>query len=849
MKRFTLCLLGIFWCALGEAAEEAPRLLVAALQIDGEAADETIYLYEIDTADGERRWLLPLGELARAFGLGITIDMASRTAQGFVLEERAIFRLTLAAQQVQWAGRRESFESQQVWWLDDELYVALPTLQRWWPIDFSFDASRLLLQARPRQPLPLRLREARAREAQRRLAQRAQPEPAYPLIPVEPYRWISTPAWDSSVTLGLAREPLGLRHSFAYTALLAGDLLGMEAAAQGSLRRRSEDPGVLEGEARWSLSRHDPQGRLFGRLGATRLQLGQVSLPPLKMRSAARGSSWAALLSNRPLDRPLRPGVHTLRGWLAEDWDVTLFHNDALVGFLRGTANGTYEFADQPLFFGHNEFRLEFNGPHGQHRRETQVYLLDPAVTAPGHFHYTVGVHDGEEGWHSLVQGEWGLARGLALGATAGGPRGVDYGQLGLRTALGGSRVDVDQGWSVDGSRYTEWSVTSRVREMSLVAVRSRFEGPASPTRQGRDEWRLAGALPLPTQRRIPYTLAVQRESTGVLDLEPTIYLNLGGPRGAGLNVAQALRYRTSAGISRWHSTTRWNLQAAQWLISGQVGYTLAPHSQLETAGLSLARQFPGQQRLSLGLGWSPESESARATLQWSKTLRASSVGLQLRWSGRDRIDASLQWMQTRSLASSGAVAATVFIDGNGNGRFDRDEERIEHAGFLVNGAPRAEVRTDASGMALLPRLSPTTSTTIALDPASLEEIAWQPARAGVRVWPRPGRVQRLEFPVVVTSEIEGRVLRGASDVETVLVNLPVQLLDPSGGVLQEVRSLDEGDFLFEQVKPGRYRLRLDPLALSRRGFAASEVVDIEIGSAGGEVQRIDFTIVAATGT
>jgi len=103
-------------------------------------------------------------------------------------------------------------------------------------------------------------------------------------------------------------------------------------------------------------------------------------------------------------------------------------------------------------------------------------------------------------------------------------------------------------------------------------------------------------------------------------------------------------------------------------------------------------------------------------------------------------------------------VAARVFIDDNQNGRFDPGEDPVESAGFKINGGSRHPARTNADGIVLLYRLTPKDYTDIGLDPGTLDDAQLQPAIPRVRLLSRPGKAQKIDFPLVMTGEIDGSV-------------------------------------------------------------------------------------------
>ena len=134
-------------------------------------------------------------------------------------------------------------------------------------------------------------------------------------------------------------------------------------------------------------------------------------------------------------------------------------------------------------------------------------------------------------------------------------------------------------------------------------------------------------------------------------------------------------------------------------------------------------------------------------------------------------------------------------------------EERIENAEMTVN-VGRTQMLTDADGIAWIDRLPVRQHVDIAVDPQTLEDPYWASQRKGVRLVPRPGRVAELDFPVVLTSEIDGTVYlvdkastRGIGDVV-------LELLDSRRSLVSTTMSSSDGYYIVTAVHLGTTYLR-----------------------------------------
>jgi hypothetical protein len=836
------------------------NLLITNLTLDGDELADTLYLYEIDNDV-----MLPVGELARKLTIGVTVDPLSHVASGFILKEDAGFRIDPATGKVTLPDHQEDFDPRLVRWIDGDLYVASRLLSRWWPVDFKLNMASLNLQAVPREKLPIQLRLEREKSASRLGGRGAgYLDPGYPRLK-NPYRLLTPPVIDSTIGLGINRNGDKTTTVASYSGMFSGDLLDMEATGYATISKDNPKP-----TARITLSRTDPEGGLLGPLNATSVQLGNIGLPALKNVLSGGGVGWGSIVSNRPLNQSSGYGLQTLRGELPPGWDVTLYFNEALIAFSQSRGDGLYELPDQPLVFGRNEIRLVFNGPLGQRRVETQVYMFDETVTKPGELYYTAGAKQDNDGAiRSTMQVDAGVAKGLSV--TAGsvyidkddGTLARTYFNGGLRASVLGSLVNLDYTKDILGGNLTELGLRTAIMRVSLDAFRTWINDFASDLfgNNGdplkiQDQLRLTGTVILSPQFRLPFAVDFKHEQTvsgvNTYNIQPRLSGNAWGA-----SFTNSLTYLISPGQDNLSGTLRANRRVAGVGFSGQIAYTLQPNRKLDSFAMTFDKTLGEHNRINLGIVQSFGPDQTTITAGWTRNFGSFGVGFSGLYYGPRNMGLGIQLFTAfgrnpsnghimrdwRPMAGMGAVAVKVFLDSNLNGNFDQGEEPVENAGFTVNGSGRQGIRTDAKGEALLPRLQPRAYADVALDLGSLDDAQWQPTRPGVRVLPRPGKVQVIDFPVALTAEIDGTVyLMDATDKRGI-GNVKLQLVDANRKVVGETKSSSDGYYIIPNVIPGRYKLRIEPEQLKGIGLNADRIADVEINPKADFVNGIDFTL------
>lgn len=841
------------------------NLLVLEVSLDGQVISDSFSAYQ----EG-RQVLLPLGELARLLGLSLKVRPELGSADGQLPGERP-FALNLAEGRVTVAGREQGFEPRLAAATQDDVYVSRQLLSHWLPLDLQLDLATLKLKVLPREKLPLQERLERERLAAQLAGLQPSQAPHYPYTP-RPPGLIGVPAIDQSLGSTARFGRHSRDYKAAYTAYLTADLLGMEAAAYVLKTQDKGNPDL-----RLSLARNDPDAELLGPLKARSVQLGNLVLPSVRnvMAGSARGNG--AAVSNRPLDQPNSFDRHSLRGDLPPGWDVTLYYNDQLLAYQSSRADGQYAFDDLPLSFGPNEFRLVFHGPLGQLRVEKQSFLLDQASVKPGELYYTVASQVADDGSvRSVAQADLGLTKRLTgkfglvrrprmVNGLPADP--LDYAQLGLlgyldRLILNGQIVG-QRGGGLLGEAGLKTRLGGGALDLLHTQRRGgfigeQFNGGPGGMRQ-RDELRLQGAVRLGPLPRLLLDLNVQR--TAVNQAPSSLQLNLRSSLlWGGTAYSNNLHWLRDGSLRSTDGTFQLSRRVADIGLNAQFNYRLQPGSGLQAVAITADRNLPGGYQLNAGLMHSVDAHLSLLSAGFSKNLgsfglalsasytsqRELALGMQL-FIAMDRDPRSGKWaLDGQPLAGTGAVSARAFVDRNMNGIHDPGEEFVPNAGFILNGGGRHARLTGADGVALLSRLTPGRYTDIALDPSTLEDPQWRPLTPGVRVLARPGRVEALEFPVILTSEVEGMVYwvepdgkrRGIGDAQ-------LELVDAQGEVVATTTSAADGYYLFHQVAPASLRLRVAPEQAAKLRLKGTLERAIEVPANGDFLSGQDLTLSA----
>ena len=177
-------------------------------------------------------------------------------------------------------------------------------------------------------------------------------------------------------------------------------------------------------------------------------------------------------------------------------------------------------------------------------------------------------------------------------------------------------------------------------------------------------------------------------------------------------------------------------------------------------------------------------------------------------WSGDLRLSPGGQ-------AQTGGIAARAFIDKNNNGEFDEDDEPVSDVRF-VTGGQRQRSSTNEAGEVFISELPLYENLDVVVQRGSVSDPYLTSSREGYSVALRPGVYPQLDFPLVTTGEIDGMVVFGSVEDESLVGNIELELLDENSEVVATTRTEFDGFYLFELIPLGHYRVRVAQNVIER---------------------------------
>jgi len=291
--------------------------------------------------------------------------------------------------------------------------------------------------------------------------------------------------------------------------------------------------------------------------------------------------------------------------------------------------------------------------------------------------------------------------------------------------------------------------------------------------------------------------------------------------------------------------------------LRGGFGYDIKPSSEITNASFTadydlsddmglrfgVNKQFTGDQLTSYSAGLNKDYDAFSLSTDANYDDQGDfTITMNMNFSLDFNNGSYVPSMSREKSAGDGSVLSQVFLDNNGNRIFDDGDEPIEEAKLKI-GSRASDEMSAQDGVVRVRGLSSYRSLNVSLDKGSLPDPYWSPMVSGNSIVPRPGKTAQINFPVSVTGEIDGVVYMESSDESDPkeISNVIIELLDPNGAVVATEKTAYDGFYLFLNVFPGAYKLRIAPAQLHKFGIESPEIINAEIEADGTVLNGMDF--------
>ena len=790
----------------------------------------------------------------------ISVDVNNKKASGWFIREDNSFSIapinnTSNALEIISKNNHFQISNQQYIHQTDDIYIDAKVLFKSLEIDFEINLSNLTLLIKSKSPLPVQEKLARSKKEKANIRNENSILPRKKI----PYTALGIPFIDAN-TRYLSNST---GHSaLSYSALASGDLAYMT----GTYYLQGDRENHLK-NLRITLTRDSIENNLLGPLKATHISIGEIT-PNSNGGIGSAGQEVGARISNKPFGHQLRQQTDFV-GDIQPGWDVELYRNNLFLGSQTVGENGRYEFFDQDLVPGKNEFKLIFYGPQGQRREKLKHINLNKEGTYIGKTLYDVSISkqrsklfelndniskETEENRRFNVNLFQDINQKLSLQGTFSRYTFFDGTRhnfiksafkLNLFDILFFANVtkDISNGYS------QFYNIASTVWEQSLSFGYTRRTADFKTESSNFDlveEQSHSAAI------SGPFVRSTYLNANYALDASRTVKKNTSATNSAGVQGSanlfrlkgnSSLNYidNNTYGSSRTRSITgitNIGTSISRLGVRGSAAYSLKPIKKIRLEKLSklsasLSWQFTSKLRSQYSYSYSPIKKNATQGLSahWITTLFSIvsnytkspngdySMYIGINFSlGYDPKTSKIKIGHER-IANTGAVSAQIYIDDNNNGTHESSEPLLEDAKIKAEQAYKSG-KTDSDGIVFIPGLPTNRVTDVTIDVESLKDPFLVPSTSEYSFLPRPGLVEHLNIPLVTSGEIEGTIyLENKGGSTQTRGYVPMILTNIKTLKKHKEFSAFDGFYLFSSVPPGEYLLSIDKPYLKKNSY------------------------------
>ncbi|GEM_PF-4950295 len=785
----------------------------------------------------------------------IFVDQDDGTAEGWYIRENQIFALDMPNGKVVINGTEYPIENGEAFELDGDIYAQSTALEKWFNLKFLYNYEELRVQILSEQPLPAEERAARQKKNAGIYTSRN--DPTLPYEELE-YSALGIPFFDVNLRGSyFKREDSDARKRASYSVIGAGDVAYLTGRAYVS-----GDDDTPISTVRLSFEKDSLEPDLLGPLKAKYFSFGDIDPTRLEISSNSPQEQGVRVTN---ADKDSSNGLNTtfFRGDAQPGWDVELYRDDRLLANQTIEDNGQYEFLDIPLFAGENNFRIVLYGPQGEIRERVesvpvnsdtfanQGTTYDVSLTRANEVTYEAEDFERPQDGTPVLNARFNRSLGKNISGFAGlstrdeGDQRRYYLESGLNTYVADTFLDLNLGYEASESEFGAEAIARRnfgahSARASLFAATDGFQ-PAPLDEINPTVLRANLNLNGPAKGFFDYNAnyaanaRYQEFASGnsATDLDATYSTRL-----RNLILNNSLSYRnldnlngTSDDTLLYTTNLRGYYKGGFYRLASN--YNITPDSRLQSlfasynypftrdiSGLAEVEHFvdPSRTELTGTMNWKTDQAtiSPRFSIDTDKTIQAA---LNVRFGvGYNPTTNDVDLFNQR-LTNTGGVSASIFLDANGNGIYDENEELIEGAQLNAVQASR-KAFSDSKGVAFIPDLPQGRITDIKIDRETLYDPFYISSNPGISLRPRPGVVKELQFPIVVAGEMDGNVnFIEDEEQKTPARQFKMSLIAPWGEVIQSTYTAYDGFYVFTDIPPGIYYLVTDYKIAKRANY------------------------------
>ncbi len=509
------------------------------------------------------------------------------------------------------------------------------------------------------------------------------------------------------------------------------------------------------------------------------------------------------------------------------DWIVELYINKVLTEYVKADASGFYHFT-VPIVYGSNQLTLRFYGPNGEEWSLEKELFMPYNILPKGEFEYRVTGGTELDSLHSKfarAEFNYGVNRWLTVGggyeylSSIPGNRDIPFGNLTFQP-LTRLIITGEYAYGVRTKATLNYNIKGSVFNLDYTYY---HPGQKAIVYNYREE-RLAniivpvhiGKFSLTSRAGIRQNIFENFDfNTGELSFSG--YFN-----NLNVNIENIFNW-SNFGSSNFLTNFTLGIRCLKNLtIRPSVQYNFSLNKimsyRLETEKRVLKNGFialnyennPMQNYSSLNLSFRYDfsfmSSYLSAFINKTSPQIASSFRGSVAFGSGSKVLSDSHEMVGRS-----GLTFIAFVDENHNGTKDPGEPAFPNLNVRCNGGKLIFSKQDS--LTHIVGLEPFVEQLITIDDSNFDFISWRVAKKNIKLTTDPNQFKKIFVPIQPMCEITGMIIDQESGAgkSRMLINI----VDTENKVVAHTISESDGYFSYLGLKPGNYKVSIDPEQLN----------------------------------
>ena len=550
------------------------------------------------------------------------------------------------------------------------------------------------------------------------------------------------------------------------------------------------------------------------------------------------------------------------------NWEVELYINNQLISYTKSNENGYFEF-NVPLLYGSNYITLKYYGPSGEIRFDERVVQVPFNLLPKGILEYNISggtLKLGDHNPFSESSVTWGLTDFLTVGS---GVTYLDYSGINKVNPYANFSLRVIENVIVSSNYIHN---VRNVVSLSML-LPSQIFATASYINYNKNDYFNQAEYTDEKNINAYIPLRFKKSSAsfrfGARDIRSSTFSLLLFNSGAFFNYN---RFQGSLISNLAWSKSTGSYEVAGSYSSASISYrplndlllrqeTNINHSpgKVMSAGIYVDKSIfkAGWLTLSGFRDFENNSYYGGITFRYDFSFGRYTTDYSARQRGWDMyhsINGSVGFDQfkrkfitdNQNMVSRGGLSLVPFLDANNNDILD-DNEKILKSGFntVLNAGKLVKSEDDKDSWYV--DLDPYNKYFLEIIPVSFDNPLYRPKYKTFEITTDPNRFKLLNVPVFISGIISGNILLQTESVNKGVSMLKVIVESLDGKQKYERWTFSDGEFLFDNIPPGKYKVYPDIDDLKKRSLSSlseSQIIELKHNEDGDIIENINFNLI-----